>query len=94
MNARKAEKVPVDFFGTKISIQEVNNPVNDIWRFNKEYPDDECWEEEPEDGLCPTCHNQGVVMVCFDDVCVGRGECMHGDGEEPCPDCGGEAIHW
>lgn len=41
-------------------------------------------------GGCNTCGGEGVIVVCIDDMCRGAGECMHGDGEIPCPDCGGE----
>ncbi len=39
---------------------------------------------------CPECGGKGIVMDCFDDVCVGMGECIHGDGDEVCPVCHGE----
>ena len=38
---------------------------------------------------CNTCGGQGFVVTCIDDMCRGAGECMHGDGESPCPDCDG-----
>jgi hypothetical protein len=40
-------------------------------------------------GGCNTCGGEGFIVVCVDDMCRGAGECMHGDGEAPCPDCGG-----
>jgi len=43
------------------------------------------------DGGCNTCMGEGFIVVCIDDMCRGCGECMHGDGEIPCPDCGGES---
>ena len=39
---------------------------------------------------CSTCSGKGIVLVCVDDVCRGRGECIHGDGMGFCPDCGGD----
>ena len=36
---------------------------------------------------CETCGGEGWLVVCIDDMCRGAGECMHGDGEIPCPDC-------
>lgn len=42
------------------------------------------------DAGCQTCGGAGFIVVCLDDMCRGAGECMHGDGEGPCPDCGGE----
>lgn len=39
---------------------------------------------------CERCGGEGFIVVCVDDMCRGAGECMHGDGEIPCPDCGGE----
>ena len=38
---------------------------------------------------CQRCGGSGVIVVCIDDMCRGAGECMHGDGEIACPDCGG-----
>jgi hypothetical protein len=38
---------------------------------------------------CNTCGGEGFIVVCIDDMCRGAGECMHGDGEAPCPECGG-----
>lgn len=54
--------------------------------------------DEPEDereyaddaGYCQRCDGLGVILICMDDMCHGAGECMHGDGEIACPDCGGE----
>lgn len=45
-------------------------------------------------GLCLTCGGDGVIITCCDDICVGIGHCIHGDGEEVCPDCGGEGEVW
>lgn len=39
---------------------------------------------------CPDCGGEGFVMVCCDDLCIGHGECIHGDGEAVCSTCGGE----
>lgn len=38
-------------------------------------------------GGCYYCGGSGWIVVCIDDLCRGAGECMHGDGEEPCPVC-------
>jgi len=32
------------------------------------------------------------VVVCCDDLCVGAGQCMHGDGMAACPECNGTGI--
>jgi hypothetical protein len=50
--------------------------------------DDPEWESYDSDG-CNTCMGAGTVIVCIDDMCRGAGECIHGDGEIVCPDCGG-----
>ncbi len=44
---------------------------------------------------CLTCDGTGVVVVCCDDgestlSSNGLGYCIHGDGEDICPDCNGE----
>lgn len=40
--------------------------------------------------MCQTCMGEGIIITCCDDICVGGGYCIHGDGEEICPDCDGE----
>jgi hypothetical protein len=42
-----------------------------------------------DSGGCNTCGGEGFIVTCIDDMCRGAGECMHGDGETPCPDCDG-----
>lgn len=37
--------------------------------------------------VCPECYGEGWKVVCWDDICVGQGWCMHGDGDAPCPVC-------
>lgn len=39
---------------------------------------------------CETCWGEGYIVTCCDDICVGSGYCIHGDGEKICPDCQGE----
>lgn len=39
---------------------------------------------------CPDCGGTGFIMDCCDDICVGSGECIHGDGEVVCETCDGE----
>jgi hypothetical protein len=39
---------------------------------------------------CYECNGEGFVVICIDDICRGSGNCMHGDGEDLCPVCGGE----
>lgn len=56
---------------------------NNGWEEDDDYWPDGC-------GGCNTCGGEGFIVVCIDDMCRGAGECMHGDGEIPCPDCGGE----
>lgn len=46
----------------------------------------------PDEDPCHECHGEGFVMVCIDDLCVGTGQCMHGDGEVVCPVCKGEGA--
>lgn len=33
---------------------------------------------------CGNC-NDGMVVVCIDDICRAIGECIHGDGMAVCP---------
>ncbi len=41
---------------------------------------------------CYDCNEFNEVCVCCDDLCQGAGECMHGDGMDPCPECNGIGI--
>lgn len=49
--------------------------------------DTQCYED---DDYCYRCDNSGVIITCCDDICHGLGYCIHGDGEDICPDCKGE----
>lgn len=44
--------------------------------------------------MCLTCDGEGTIITCCDDICVGGGHCIHGDGEEICPDCEGEGFFY
>ncbi len=51
----------------------------------------EYYEEEFDSGSdCNNCNGSGWIVTCMDDMCIGAGECMHGDGEDPCPCCNKE----
>lgn len=39
---------------------------------------------------CPNCDGEGTIITCCDDLCVGGHHCIHGDGEEMCPECYGD----
>ena len=45
-----------------------------------------------EDFYCYTCDNQGFILNCCDDMCHGLGYCIHGDGEDVCPECEGRSA--
>jgi len=47
----------------------------------REFDDD----YEGDGGGCYICGGAGFIVTCIDDMCRGAGECMHGDGESPCP---------
>ncbi len=51
---------------------------------NREYDPDEDFEGSSG---CYNCGGSGWIITCIDDICRGAGECMHGDGEDPCPAC-------
>jgi protein gp37 len=38
---------------------------------------------------CQRCDGEGTVVTCWDDLCANSDHCIHGDGEAPCPECGG-----
>jgi len=44
---------------------------------------------EDDSGTCLRCDGSGSLLTCIDDICQACGECMHGDGETTCPECGG-----
>ena len=49
-------------------------------------------DDEPASAACWYCGGEGWVITCIDDMCRGIDECIHGDGEGPCPECGGEGM--
>jgi hypothetical protein len=56
-----------------------------------DFDEDEDPDFEPDYANgCNTCMGTGFIVVCIDDMCRGAGECMHGDGEIPCPECHGD----
>lgn len=50
---------------------------------------DPFFRDDRDDDYCDLCDGSGVLMACIDDICVGRGECFHGDGDIICPNCEG-----
>lgn len=48
------------------------------------------YEMDDDNRYCDLCHNEGFIITCCDDICVGSNACIHGDGEEICPECHGE----
>ena len=47
----------------------------------------ETYDEDYESEGCYLCGGGGWIVTCIDDTCRGAGECMHGDGEDPCQNC-------
>jgi len=45
--------------------------------------------DQDDDYCCPTCNGLGYIITCCDDICANSDRCIHGDGEEMCPDCHG-----
>jgi len=41
---------------------------------------------------CYRCAGAGYIVTCPDDICRGRDECMHGDGEVSCPVCNADGL--
>lgn len=39
---------------------------------------------------CPDFCNDGIIVVCCDDLCANSDYCIHGDGYAICPTCKGE----
>jgi len=55
-------------------------------------PEPEQEQVEGEWDTCQECGGTGEVVTCFDDICNGIGECIHGDGMGVCPECGGRGA--
>jgi hypothetical protein len=55
--------------------------------------DDESPHEiDGESDGCYRCGGRHWEVVCCDDLCRGSGECMHGDGMAPCPECNKDGV--
>lgn len=52
---------------------------------NQYYEDDD--DPDGFDGGCYQCGGRGWIVRCFDDLCYGQDECIHGDPPTPCPHC-------
>ena len=48
--------------------------------------EDARWDNYDDEG-CYRCGGSGTIVTCIDDICRNTGECFHGDGEVPCPNC-------
>lgn len=71
-----------------------------VGEFEMEFASDSPLEEAETDGVrdvsleevdfvrCTNCHGSGEVVGCIDDICHGKGHCIH-DGNDPCPSCQG-----
>ena len=41
--------------------------------------------------MCWRCNEDGMIVICMDDICRGLDHCIHGSGGMAiCPECGGE----
>lgn len=49
--------------------------------------DDDFYDDGPD--ICQRCDGEGLILICIDDMCLGAGECFHGDGYATCPECRG-----
>jgi len=77
-----------DLFGGETEILPDPDLMPEAYAEPGDWPWPEAQDRDPDDdGCCLRCNGAGVIVTCFDDVCVGAGECMHGDGEEICPQC-------
>lgn len=78
---RRQRRQLMEEFGLNVRVLEENT--------RREFPVENDWDETSSDDCCPTCLGTGFICECPDDICQGRGECMHGDGDVECPDCCG-----
>jgi hypothetical protein len=62
------------------------------WREGADLDDDADDAYLGEAVTCWGCGGEGIDITCMDDLCHGQGWCMHGDGERPCPQCGGKGV--
>jgi hypothetical protein len=65
--------------------------MEDIAQVNDSDDYDPSWYDIEDTAGCWLCNGEGFVVTCFDDICNGLGYCIHGDGEEVCPECHGES---
>lgn len=83
----------LDTVGLPVLASDVTITSNDVGLLLTAVDDDTDWEAkidlEPHDSLCLTCGGTGIIITCIDDMCVGGDHCIHGDGEEVCPECEG-----
>lgn len=49
-------------------------------------------EDDEDFDSCHRCGGSGWIITCIDDLCHGSGECIHGDGDTPCPACNSDLM--
>ena len=57
-----------------------------------ELPCPACGNSVTHSDDCLDCDEMGEVVECCDDICVGSGHCIHGDGMVACWECDGTGI--
>ena len=57
------------------------------------FDDDDWGDDLADEETCLRCGGEGTVCVCPDDICQGRGECIHGDGDVVCDECNGRGRY-
>ena len=54
--------------------------------------EDDDYDDFQEPVTCWKCGGDGILIFCVDDLCHGTGHCIHGDGEDICPECMGDGY--
>ena len=55
--------------------------------YDESEPEESDYDEYDLEPYCYRCDGTGWIHTCIDDLC--QEECIHGDGDKLCPDCGG-----
>lgn len=81
-------------YWTRAERKQIKQNCLDVQAMNDAYAalygdDDERDYEPSDEGECQECGGLGFIQNCPDDLCQGEHGCIHGDGDETCPECGG-----
>ena len=62
------------------------------YEIDDECPCPACGNPVTHSDQCNECDEMHEVVTCCDDICIGTGHCIHGDGMSACGECYGTGI--